>query len=79
MTTIPAPTVSSVPVMQPIKNGEKWRKYIFPNDQQLMFNDVTHVGVSARGTHRLQLLDGTKVIVPAGFLAITLQAEEWSI
>lgn len=56
---------------------ERERKYIY-KDCVLIFNDVVEIAVSASGTHRLNLKDGTKAIVPTGWLAIKLDVDEWT-
>lgn len=54
--------------------NEKKRTYIFP-DADITFENVTGICVRDSGTHRLELADGNKVIVPAKWIAIVLDGE----
>ena len=59
-------------------NDERSRTYYFPIGPPMKFENVQRLCVRPSGTHRLELADGAKVIVPAGFRAIVVDAEEWS-
>ena len=57
---------------------ERKRTYLFPNNQTIIFENISAVAVSKSGTHRLNMADGTKAIVPTGWLAILLDMDEWT-
>jgi hypothetical protein len=57
--------------------GETSRKYIFPNGEVTIRN-VKKLVVRPSGNHRLGTADGKKHIVRAGWLAIEIEAREWS-
>lgn len=62
--------------------SERLRTYVFISREgltRLQYKDVTRVRVSKSGNHRLELLDGTKVIVMAGWAAIELDVDTWSL
>lgn len=58
--------------------GEKSRTYIFPGGNRVTVEGVVTLCVRPSGTHRLQTQNGKKVIVAAGWLAIEVDATEWS-
>ena len=58
--------------------SERKRTYIFTNGE-VSFEGVAAILIRPSGTHRLELLDGTKVIVPAGWLAIKLDVDAWTL
>lgn len=58
---------------------ERKRVYRFADGKLITYFDVMKLAVSERGTHRLELKDGRKVIVPAGFLAIELDVDNWTL
>jgi hypothetical protein len=60
-----------------ISVNEQNRTYIFPNGK-VTLTGVVGINVSKSGTHRLNLVDGTKFIVPSGWLAIKLDVKEWT-
>lgn len=71
-----------VPEMKALTNGETSRTYIYVTGdkrEELTFENVVALGVSERGTHRLEFANGDKVIVPTGFKAIKVVADKWSI
>ena len=57
---------------------EQVRVYHFPNGEKVTLPGVVSINVSRSGTHRLNLKDGRKVIVPSGWLAIEFDADEWT-
>jgi hypothetical protein len=59
--------------------AERSREYVFPGGERLKYQDVVALGVSSRGTHRLELKDGRKIIVPMGWLAIELDVDKWTL
>ena len=63
--------------MQDINPPEKRRTYRFANGE-VSFEHVRAVGVRKSGTHRIETVDGLKHIVPAGWLAITLDIDDWT-
>jgi hypothetical protein len=58
---------------------ERERVYVFPDGDVLSFKNVVRLAVSERGTHRLELADGTKVIIPPKWIAIELDVDAWSL
>ena len=61
-----------------LTNGERSRTYVFPNGEVKVEN-VVRLCVRPSGTHRLETQDGTKWIVPAGWLGIKVDADKWSV
>lgn len=59
--------------------AERSRTYRFSGGETLKFENVVALGVSPRGTHRLELASGAKVIVPTGWLAIELDVDKWTL
>ena len=53
------------------------RTYKFP-DMDLRVEGVVSINVSERGTHRLNLENGKKYIVPSGWRGIEFDADEWT-
>lgn len=68
----------ATPVMHELVNHERERVYVYPGGERVMFRNVTHVGVSQSGTHRLNLADGLKIIVVPGWLYIELDMDDWT-
>jgi len=60
---------------------EQTRIYHFPGDCVVKFENVIGFGMRQGGTtHRLELKDGTKVVVASGWLWIELpDLKEWSL
>lgn len=56
--------------------GEKWRIYHFPTGT-LKIEHVIKLCVRPSGTHRLETADGTKWIIPVGWIAIEIDSDEW--
>ena len=56
---------------------EKSRTYRFPSGNVTVDN-VVRVCARTSGSHRLETKDGSKVIIPSGFLAIQIEAKKWS-
>lgn len=61
-----------------IAAGEKSRTYIFPTGT-VRVESVARICVRPSGGHRLETSDGRKFIVSAGWLAIEIEAEKWSL
>lgn len=59
--------------------GERYRTYIFKGGGQVSIPDVVAICVRPSGNHRLNTKDGKKWIIPAGWLAIKIDAETWSL
>lgn len=66
------------PVLNNLDPPERSRTYVFARNERLTYKDVVAVAVSERGTHRLELKDGSKILIPAGFLAIELDVDAWT-
>lgn len=67
------------PEMTEIRPAEKTRVYTFPKGETVTLAEVTHLAVSASGTHRLKTGDGRLHIVPLGWLHIEIDAEDWTL
>lgn len=59
--------------------GERSRTYLYKNDVRLALTGVTKVCVRPNGDHRLELASGKKVVVTAGFLAVELDSDAWTV
>ena len=57
---------------------ESERTYYFPNNERVTIKNVAAVCARPNGSHRLETTDGRKWIVPAGFLAISFAADDWT-
>jgi hypothetical protein len=58
---------------------ERSRTYVFPGNEEFRVDGVTRICVRPSGSHRLETKDGLKVIVKAGWLAIKIVADDWSL
>ncbi len=58
---------------------ERSRTYVFSGNEKLIYLDVCRLKVSDSGNHRLELGDGRKIIVMAGWLAIELDVDSWTL
>lgn len=58
---------------------EKSRTYIFAGDERFTIEAVVALKVSSHGTHYLGTASGQKVIVRCGWLAILIDAKEWTV
>jgi hypothetical protein len=66
----------AVPNFQTVNN--RAREYFYPDGSSARFENVISVAVSERGTHRLNLADGDKIIVAPKWNYIRLDMDEWS-
>lgn len=57
--------------------NEQARTYVFASGE-VRIEGVARVCVRASGTHRIETNDGTKYIVPSGWLAIRLEVDKWT-
>jgi hypothetical protein len=57
---------------------ERCRRYLFADGHELMFHQVLAVHVSDSGTHRLNLGNGMKAIIPPGWRCILLDIDDWT-
>lgn len=57
--------------------GEQTRTYHFPGGHTFTINRVTHLAVRPTN-HRLQTVDGKKFVIPGTFVAIEIDAAEWT-
>jgi hypothetical protein len=62
-----------------IQLKEKSRTYFFPNNEQVLLENVTELIVRESGTHRLKTADGKLHIVPAGWVHIVIDAPDWTL
>jgi hypothetical protein len=58
--------------------GERSRTYHFPEGHTYTVKDVVRLCVRPSG-HCLETKDGAKLIIPGKFLAITINADKWSV
>jgi hypothetical protein len=58
---------------------EKERTYYFPNNEKVVLKEVTELVVRPSGTHRLKTADGKSHIVPAGWIHIELDIDDWTV
>ncbi|HLX53443.1 MAG TPA: hypothetical protein VKR58_05865 [Aquella sp.] len=56
---------------------EQSRTYKFA-DRDITYQNVNEICVRPSGTHRLNLSDGTKVIVSSGWYAIDIVVPNWT-
>jgi len=59
------------------KVSETERVYYFPNGEKIILGEIESIGISKSGTHRINLRDGRKCIIPSGWLYITFLGH-WS-
>jgi hypothetical protein len=75
---------TNVPEMKTLSQPERSRTYVFaaPDRQafRLTYRNVKAVGIRPSGAHRLELADQSPafVIIPAGWVAIELDIDDWS-
>lgn len=60
-----------------IDKGERSRTYVFPHGRFTIKNAV-RVCVRPSGSHRVEDTEGGKYIIPAGWLALKVEADTWS-
>ncbi len=58
--------------------GEESRTYTFPTGA-VTINGVTKICVRPSGNHRLETADNQKWIIPEGWIALRINAREWSL
>lgn len=61
-----------------LTHPERSRTYLFGNGEKVTFGNVTAIGISKSGSHRLCMADGSKAIVQPDWIAILLDVDEWS-
>lgn len=54
------------------------RIYTFPGNTKVLISGIDSINVSKSGTHRINTKDGKKHIVPAGWVHIEFDANEWT-
>lgn len=69
-------TKSDVPKFTTV--AEQSRTYFYPNGEKITLDGVTSINVSKSGTHRLNLSNGKKRIMPPGWLSIEFDAPHWT-
>lgn len=57
---------------------EELRVYVYPNNEQLRFENVVSISISESGNHYINTADGTKAIVTPGWRAILLSIKDWT-
>jgi hypothetical protein len=61
---------------------ERERRYLFVvegGSHELKFPNVIRIRFSRSDTHWLEMADGRKAIVPSGWVALLIDADEWSL
>lgn len=58
---------------------ETSRVYHFPDRSTFAVFHVCKINVRPNGTHRLETTSGAKYIIRAGWVAIEIEAEFWSL
>lgn len=58
--------------------NEQARTYRYPNNEYVTLENVISINVSKSGTHRLNLQNGSKVIMPPGWISIMFNAPDWT-
>lgn len=58
---------------------EKTRTYWFPKGEKISIENVAELIVRPSGTHRLKTTSGKAYIVPAGWLCIELDIDQWTV
>lgn len=67
-----------------IEVAEQNRTYIYPHPKlenktvSVSLEGVKSIHVSASGTHRINLTNGKKRIMPSGWVSIEFDAEKWT-
>lgn len=56
---------------------EQTRTYFYPTGS-ITIDGVESINVSPSGTHRINLVNGKKRIMPSGWLSIEFDAPKWS-
>jgi hypothetical protein len=64
--------------MQKLKHREAKRIYHYPDGSKSEFNDITEVGVTKSGFHKLTSESQGKFIVAPGWRYIELDVAEWT-
>lgn len=59
--------------------GERSRTYIFGGGQTLKISGVVALSAPPGRSHRIETESGEKYIVPPTFLAINIDADNWSV
>lgn len=62
-----------------ISEGEKSRTYHYQGGGCFTILKAARICVRPSGTHRIETEDGKKYIVSAGWMAIEIVADNWSI
>jgi hypothetical protein len=62
--------------VEQIKLDELWRIYIFPNGQEVKFDEPLVCFIGGDGTHQLRNNKGEILIVPPRWLAFKIQQKE---
>ena len=57
---------------------EQTRTYLFSNKATVTLRNIVRIAVSDT-THRLESKDGSKYIIPNGWIAIKIDAKKWSL
>jgi hypothetical protein len=57
---------------------ERKRTYHFPSGK-LSIENVTAICVRPSGTHRLETAEGRRWIITAGWLAVELDVDDWTL
>jgi len=58
------------------KVNENSRRYLFPNDEEIVIDNVRDIQVSSSGGHRLTTKEGGMVYIPFKWLAIDIDSDK---
>ncbi len=72
-------TEPQTPEMVELNPPEQTRTYHYANGVTFVVKDVTHFASRSSGTHRLKTKDGHLWAIPAGFLAVEIEADRWTV
>lgn len=73
------PAMNQKPVFTKLESPERKRTYHYDGGKSFEVTNVVALCVRPSGTHRLETADGKKWIVPAGWLAIELDVDAWTL
>ncbi len=67
------------PEMTPLNAPERKRTYHYADGGKMEIFNVVALCVRPSGSHRLETKDGRKWIIAAGWMAIELDMDEWTL
>lgn len=67
------------PELKKLEPAERSRTYHFPDGKTKTIHSVTHLLARPSGSHRLKTQSGRLWIIPAGWLAVEIDADDWTL